>query len=108
MLIFTSNLFFLPHRFVTIPPALGKSFLLSRADRRRKFSCSNHRARPGFWRDTASGSCALNHHVSMNLLAGDVVVDLKIDFANIDKASLSTAKLDRCFVVALIKLAVAI
>ncbi len=42
-----------------------------------------------------SGSCALNHHVSMNLLAGDVVVDLKIDFANIDKASLSTAKLDR-------------
>src|SRR5690348_7874166 len=55
-----------------------------------------------------SGSRALNHDVSMNLLAGHVVVDLQIDFANIDKASLSTAKLDRCFVVTLMKLAVAI
>jgi hypothetical protein len=55
-----------------------------------------------------SGSCALNHPVSMNLPAGHVAVDLKIDFANIDKASLSIAKLDRCFVVTLMKLAVAI
>ena len=39
---------------------------------------------------------------------GHVAVDLKIDFANIDKASLGIAKLDRCFVVALMKLAVAI
>ena len=55
-----------------------------------------------------SGSCALNDHVSMNLRGGHVAVDLKIDFANIDKASLSIAKLDRCFVVTLMKLAVAI
>jgi hypothetical protein len=55
-----------------------------------------------------SGSCALNHHVSMNLRAGHVAVDLKIDFANIDKASLGIAKLDRCFVVTSMKLGVAI
>src|SRR5437016_7120171 len=55
-----------------------------------------------------SGSCALNHHVSMNLRARHVAVDLKIDFANIDKASLGIAKLDRCFVVTLTKMAVAI
>jgi hypothetical protein len=43
----------------------------------------------------------------MNLRARHVV-DLKIDFANIDKASLSIAKLDRCFVVTLTKMAVVI
>ena len=43
-------------RFVTIPQTLGKSFLRSRADRRRKFSRSNHRTcRSGFWHDTALG-----------------------------------------------------
>ncbi len=43
-------------RFVTIPQTLGKSFLRSRADRRRKLSCSNHRTcRSGFWHDTALG-----------------------------------------------------
>lgn len=54
--LFLLPIYFFCRTLVTIPPALGKSFLLFRVDRRRKFSCSNHRTcRSGFWHDTAQG-----------------------------------------------------